>query len=206
VPTASAYIKWIRDALEKDSRLSQAGLARHLGRDRAVVSNILTGKRAIKARELEQIAAYLGHPPPGVSSQFVPLAVAVREVKVMGRVSRNSDWSDVNSFHPQGRVDIPGIPDERFPIADQVGFEVASALAPLIDNASHVVAVPAKQYRPAPIAGDLFIVSKRQGPLVAHHAARAVRRGDTVVLIKADDTIETGTPDYFVILTMRLRA
>lgn len=54
-------VEWIKTVLKADNaRVSRAGLARHLGRHRSVVTKMLKGERAIKVCELPVIEAYLG--------------------------------------------------------------------------------------------------------------------------------------------------
>lgn len=59
------YAKWVADVLARKPHLNQSGLARHLGRHRAVITNMVQGKRRFLVSELDQIAAYLGEAPPG---------------------------------------------------------------------------------------------------------------------------------------------
>jgi SOS-response transcriptional repressor LexA len=62
--------EWIIKGLEKPGKTKQ-GLAKTLGRHPAVVTNILTGKREIKAREIELISKYLEVDAPDQPA-FVP--------------------------------------------------------------------------------------------------------------------------------------
>lgn len=78
------YITWVKDALARKPHLSQSGLARHLGRHRAVISKLLQGDRLIKAHELEKIADYLGEPIPGRRGPAAPGAAPT--VQVVGRI------------------------------------------------------------------------------------------------------------------------
>lgn len=55
---------WIAEALDRNPRKTQAGLARALGRDASSVSRLLKGKRQVKANELSKIIAYIGENPP----------------------------------------------------------------------------------------------------------------------------------------------
>lgn len=200
--TATILIKWIQDALEANPALSQSGLARHLERDRSVVSNMLAGKRNIKATEVEEIAAYLGVPPP-VLGHAAASSSKPREVRVMGRVSK--DWHEVNGFEPQGRATISGTSDERFPLEHQMAFELAPGMRDAVGNATHLIVVPTKAYRPAPMVGDLFLTKQKQGTLVNHQLVRATRgKNNAVTLTRIDGTVETGHPDYFVIMAITL--
>lgn len=56
-------MEWIIKGLDKPGK-SRAGLAKAIGRHPAVVTNILSGKRELKAREISTIANYLGVDPP----------------------------------------------------------------------------------------------------------------------------------------------
>jgi transcriptional regulator with XRE-family HTH domain len=61
--TAPMIADWIREGLKRPGK-SQTGLAAALGRDKSAVSNIVKGKRQVKAHEIPLIADYLGLPPP----------------------------------------------------------------------------------------------------------------------------------------------
>lgn len=52
--------KWIREQFQKRRDLSQADLGRLLGRDRAVVTQIIKGRRRIKVDEWDTIQAFFG--------------------------------------------------------------------------------------------------------------------------------------------------
>ncbi len=70
------YVAWIEDALRRKPHLSQAGLARHLGRDKSVISMIRRGTRRLKADEISIVADYLGESPPTedvVGTSYAPV-------------------------------------------------------------------------------------------------------------------------------------
>lgn len=56
-------VAWILKGLENPDK-TRAGLAKALRRNPAVITNMLSGKRQIKANEIEPIARYLGVDPP----------------------------------------------------------------------------------------------------------------------------------------------
>jgi phage repressor protein C with HTH and peptisase S24 domain len=57
------FQEWIVKGLKKPGK-DQYGLADALGVERSAVSKLVTGKRLLKASEIEKVAAYLGEPPP----------------------------------------------------------------------------------------------------------------------------------------------
>jgi hypothetical protein len=58
------YVAWIEEVLRRKPHLNQSGLARHMGRHRSVISAIMVGRRTLKAKEIAEIASYLGEAPP----------------------------------------------------------------------------------------------------------------------------------------------
>lgn len=54
---------WISEGLKKDGK-DHYGLAAALGVDRSAISKLLSGKRQLKADEIERAARYLQEPPP----------------------------------------------------------------------------------------------------------------------------------------------
>lgn len=54
--------EWLKAELAKPGR-SQSGLARYLGLDASIVNKIVNGKRDLKAREIEEVEAYLANAP-----------------------------------------------------------------------------------------------------------------------------------------------
>lgn len=56
-----AYLDWIRAHIESNRpRLSQAGLARAIGVERAQMTELWQGRRQIKLREIDAIEQYVG--------------------------------------------------------------------------------------------------------------------------------------------------
>lgn len=56
-----AYLDWVRRRVEQNRpRLSQAGLARALGIERAQITELWHGRRQIKLREIDAIEQYIG--------------------------------------------------------------------------------------------------------------------------------------------------
>lgn len=54
---------WIAEGLKKEGK-DQYGLADALGVDRSAISKLISGKRQLKADEIEKAARYLQEPPP----------------------------------------------------------------------------------------------------------------------------------------------
>jgi transcriptional regulator with XRE-family HTH domain len=57
------WTKWISSGLKKDGK-DQYGLAAALGVDRSAISKLISGKRQLKADEIQKAARYLEEPPP----------------------------------------------------------------------------------------------------------------------------------------------
>lgn len=60
---------WIAKGLKKPGK-DQYGLADALGVDRSAISKLTTGKRQLKAWEIEKVARYIDEPPP---SRMMPI-------------------------------------------------------------------------------------------------------------------------------------
>jgi phage repressor protein C with HTH and peptisase S24 domain len=69
------FTAWVREGLDKSGK-TQIGLAKHLGIAHPQITQLLKGKRRIKADELDKIAAYLGSKPP--LGEAVPIVGYVR--------------------------------------------------------------------------------------------------------------------------------
>jgi hypothetical protein len=124
------YISWIEDALRRKPHLNQSGLARHLGRHRSVISAMMNGRRSLKAKEIELIAAYLGEAPPGQALNLVDT------VPIIGRLG--DAWYEV------GRQSVPlGVVS---PVLSSIGERqiafVADSSFAGIPGGAVVIAVP----------------------------------------------------------------
>jgi len=69
---------WLKSELEKPGR-SQSDLARHLGLDSSAVNRLVNGSRELKAREAEQVKAYLAETATDESEQASSLMERIEE-------------------------------------------------------------------------------------------------------------------------------
>lgn len=163
------YLAWIKDALERNKNLSQSGLARHLNRDRAVISLMLQGKREIKARELNAIESYLGVPRPDRQ------VVAVPTVEVVGRCS--AAWYEEGTA-PEGRMQVSAV--LSMSNVRQVGFILD---VPLLGFPAGAVVIAVPVERGKPVAGDVVVVTRERAGLANTTLARAGEVEGTVVAV-----------------------
>lgn len=179
MPTQTEYIRWISRALADNPRLTQAGLARAIGKPRSTISMMLSGRRRIQLDEIPTMAVYLGVNPPEAS----PSDNQSVQVPVMGRITRG-DWT--SHFEPLRSDQVMALPIEPYPASAQVAFEVAphiSAAVPRLGD--YAICVPMRDYRKFPQPNDLVVYRVENDGLVHWGVARVVRRSHTTVLIPA---------------------
>lgn len=156
---APDYIAWIKDVLRRKPHLSQAGLARQIGRDKSAVNLMLAGKRQIKAAEIEQIAIYLGEPPPGrtaPASEFVP---------IVGRLG--PAWYEPGQMPAVHGVVAPVLArrDVR-----QIAYLLDSPAAGLPQGATIIAYEIDRSHKPD--LGQMVVVQRERGGLVGTTLAR----------------------------------
>lgn len=115
------YLQWIEEGLRKTGK-TRSGLAAHLGVAHPQITRLLNGDRALKVDELPKIAEYLGLSLP--ESDAVPFAAGLVPVAVAGKVEAGS-FREVDEFSQAELDHIMVAPDDRFPRARQVAFDVA---------------------------------------------------------------------------------
>jgi SOS-response transcriptional repressor LexA len=160
-------IEWIIDGLEKPGK-SKAGLAKALGRHPAVVSNILSGKRDIKAREIAIISRYL--------ETTAPTNVASKEQESLHKITTAFIVGDVAA----GVWAEPGVHFEPIPSTIVVDDKWPEKSVYLLRVRGTSINRHAKD-------GDLVLC------LDAYAAPRDFQHGDWVVAERtdADGRIET---------------
>lgn len=163
------YVAWIRESLERNPHLSRAGLARHLNRDRAVISLMLQGKREIKARELSAIEGYLGVPRPDRQG------VAAPTVEVIGRCS--AAWYEEGTA-PEVRMQVSPVLSRSN--VRQVGFILD---VPMLGYPAGAVVIAVPVERGKPIEGNVVVVTRERSGLVNTTLARAGEVEGTVVAV-----------------------
>lgn len=164
--TGNVYLDWVQDALARKPHLSQSGLARHIGRHRAVISKMLQGDRQIKASELQKIADYLGEPIPGLSA---PVPTVAATVPVVGRVGA--------AWYEKGTAPAASIPDvspvSGKPTADQVAYQVDTAMPELGVPAGAVIVAIRASGRPSHTDGAIYVIERERAGLTNITLARA---------------------------------
>jgi SOS-response transcriptional repressor LexA len=152
-------VEWIVKGLEKPGKTKQ-GLAKALGRHPAVVTNILTGKRDIKAREVETIARYLEVEAPKLDYNY--LQPEIGQAYIVGDVA-GGVWAE------------PGVHFE--PILSTV---VVDGRWP--PNSVYLLRVRGSSINRQARDGDLILC------LDLFAAPRDFQNGDWVVVERVDDT------------------
>ncbi|SDE45962.1 LexA family transcriptional regulator [Rhodospira trueperi] len=152
-------IEWIKEGLDNPAK-SRIGLADALGRNSAVVTRILQGKRRLKADEIPAVAAYLElEPPPEVARVMIE---RTEDMRASGRdlpiysSARGGRTGMIVTFDPIEYVTRPE------PLRDVRGA-----------FGMYVV-------------GDSMAPAYRQGDMVLIHPHRPVNQGDDVLLVKED--------------------
>lgn len=173
------YATWIKDGLKR-TRKSQSALARHLGIHRSRVTEILQGRRHLRANEVAMIEVFLGAPAPSLLKQAHKYEVGL---PIVGAIDEKV-WRMQDDEAPPARAShVLPLLDSRYPIADQVIFIMACASRdPAVAEGDHLIAVPFSTYRKAPLPGDLLIVTRTEGQFSQTGLRRAHRNGGAVEL------------------------
>jgi SOS-response transcriptional repressor LexA len=159
-------IQWILDGLEKPGK-TRAGLAKALGRHPAVVTNFLSGKREIKAREIAIIARYLDVDAPATVKSSRSDGQKITTASIIGDVAAGV-WAE------------PGVHFEPIP-----STIVVDARWP--EKSVYLLRVRGTSINRHAKDGDLVLC------LDVHAAPRDFQHGDWVVAERrdADGRIET---------------
>ena len=176
---------WLKGELEKPGR-SQAALARFMRLEQAIVNRMANGKREIKAREADQIHAYLAGTERS-TSDTKPATIArlnaapgLQMLPIRFRVQAGA-WlrADVYATQDYGEGPIPA--DPRIPahaqwLEEVVGESMNNIIAPGL--LVHVVDPITAGYTPRD--GDLVIIerTRRQGAEIERSIKRVWRAGD----------------------------
>ncbi|HWT62509.1 MAG TPA: helix-turn-helix domain-containing protein [Ochrobactrum sp.] len=115
------YLQWIEEGLRKTGK-TRSGLAAHLGVAHPQITRLLNGDRALKVDELPKIAEYLGLPLP--EGDVVPVLNMLTPVVVAGTVEAGT-FREVDEFSQAEMEHVLLSPDDKFPRARQVAFDVA---------------------------------------------------------------------------------
>lgn len=160
------YITWVREALDRKPHLSQSGLARHLGRHRAVISKLLQGERQIKALELEKIADYLGEPIPGRKGQAAPGTAPL--VPVVGRIG--NAWYERGSRPTHEARSVYGLTAPQWQGWSLSAYDLDVPVDDLPAGATVIAGAVDRAHRPA--KGNLVVCERDRSGLVNLMVAR----------------------------------
>ncbi|MCO4316314.1 XRE family transcriptional regulator [Phyllobacterium sp. 21LDTY02-6] len=114
------YLEWIKQGLAQPGK-TQSGLAKHLGIAHPQITQLLQGKRSLKVSEPPKIAEYLELPDP--FSEIRPATSRLVPIPVIGKTEAGS-FREVDDMDQSEPVFLSLPPDERFPGARQVAFDV----------------------------------------------------------------------------------
>lgn len=119
-PITQKYIEWIKVGLQQPGK-TQSGLAKHLGIAHPQITQLLKGARSLKVSEPPKIAEYLELPDP--FSEILPVTTNMIPVPVIGKTEAGS-FREVDEFDQSEQVFMSLPPDDRFPGARQLAFDV----------------------------------------------------------------------------------
>lgn len=159
------YIAWIEDVLRRKPHLNQSGLARHMGRHRSVISAMMNGRRLLKAKEIAQIASYLGEAPPETRATS-----AVKMAPLAGRVS--AAWYERGAAPVADGQPVPAVAGTWQGVA-QSAYAVEMAFPELgVPAGAILLAVPVDRAR-KPVAGQIVVCRRDRAGLENLTLARA---------------------------------
>lgn len=153
-------INWIRDGLRR-KQSSQAALARHLGLPTSRISEVMHGRRFLRAVELQRASVYLDAPIPR-SAVDAPLSV-VREVFVIGSVGMDWVSGDLDDYRARRPLGI--IASGQYTAAQQMGFDVDHALPEHDLLRGDIIIGAAIDAVPLLTAGQLVVIERSMGEL-----------------------------------------
>lgn len=114
------YIKWVVENLERPGK-TQTGLAETLGLHPSAINKVVKGKRQLKTHEVSAAATYFGVAAP--SPEIRPTSGSLVPVPVIGKTEAGS-FREVDGFDQSDQVFLSLPPDDRFPGARQMAFDV----------------------------------------------------------------------------------
>lgn len=118
-------MEWIARALRDNPSKSKSGLAAAMGRKPSAVTDLLNGRRRLRADEISVVAAYLEVDPPSFSDTR-----ASRQVPLVGYVAAGAEAVLFGEGH--GEADMVDAPDGS--TENTVAVEVRGAsLGPIFD-------------------------------------------------------------------------
>lgn len=165
--------RWFVDTLA-ERRLSQRGLARHLGVDPSQVHRLLTGKRTMRLDEAEQLAILLGKPVTEVLDRAGVPIDAAQTAPIAGHLDGvleahlELDRDDVERV-----PGLAGAPHNTFALRAMTS---GSALQS-IDGWLFFVVLPPTDGVPPEAISRLCLVQLKNGPWLVRWLRRGYRAG-----------------------------
>lgn len=151
-------VQWIIRSLRKHPHLTQAGLARALGRSKAAVTYLVTGKRRLTINEIPVVEAYLGEPAPVTKRS----AAGIESIPISGVINRA--WHEPGRQPKSGRAVLP-ILDASWTQDAQIAYEIGeNAPAWRMITGDVLIAVSTAAFD-TPRPDDLVIVTRRRAGL-----------------------------------------
>lgn len=114
-------LQWVVTNLAKPGR-SQSELARRLGLHPSAINKLVNGKRGLKSSEIPIAAEYFEEDPPAGDVRAAP-SVGLLPIKVNGKLAAGV-FREVDDFDQSDAERVYELPDERFPNARRMAFDV----------------------------------------------------------------------------------
>jgi len=174
------YDRWLQNALKNMPKgRTQEGLADHLGLSQSVVSRMASGRRRIKADEIDKICRYLGLPAPSLSDK--PLTVHGGAAIMVSGVMADRVWRERADFISD--VKVPGVPDARYAGLPQYAMLMESPFEPHGRRGEYAIFVSWDEVRgDNPLRGDLIHVVRTRDGLKEHTLRAAEQTQDGLLL------------------------
>jgi transcriptional regulator with XRE-family HTH domain len=165
------YRDWLRRGLDKHGK-TQQGLADALGIDRTGVTKMLSGKRSIKADELELISAYLGEPVPHKNNSS---EIGTGLVDVIGAAA-GGVWREAGSSMMFQNIAVSVVPDPKYTGLRQYALRVEGIdFNREFKLGDFLIFVPFWEVRKQPQEGDIVQVERRDAAGRKETTIRRVR-------------------------------
>lgn len=179
-------VEWIKKGLEKEGK-TRAGLAKALGRNPSMVTNLLKGERQLKISEVARIANYLGVLPIFEGDVLPANAPDVRYLELRGEVA-GGVWSEPGLTFE--RVEVPIPMDGRWSEEHTYLLRVrGTSINRRAQDGDYVVCLDAYAAPRRFQSGDWVIAERERAGLVETTVKRVGMdaKGDWVLMPDSDD-------------------
>jgi len=161
VRTKEEIIDWLREKLNVSPRGTAAALAKRLGKNRSVVSEILSGKRNVSGEELILLMEFFG------GSAYAPKELREVEmaggVAVVGRIGENI-WTKAGGGDVPTKQTFVGAVVSEYPVEDQSAYILEETTPDHEYRAGDMIyTVPFTTYRSRPLPDDVVVILTFQG-------------------------------------------